>query len=279
MRIKCSLSIIVVLRSRRLFYALCLMIAIFATASVSNAAHPLITDDTGTQGRGKFQLEINGETTGDKETERDGDTGENIIKKETGSEVASAFSYGALDTLDIIVGLPYQWRKTKEDGEVVSDEDGISDTSLEVKWMFHEKDGLSFALKPGITFPTGDDDKGLGTGRETYSLFFIASKEIEPWSFHFNTGYIRNENKIDDRKDIWHVSLASEVEAVKNLKFVANTGMEKNPDKSSSTDPAFILGGLVYSVSETFDMDFGVKFGINKPETDRTLLAGVAIRF
>lgn len=24
------------------------------------AAHPLITDDTGTQGRGKFQIEVNG---------------------------------------------------------------------------------------------------------------------------------------------------------------------------------------------------------------------------
>ena len=57
-------------------------------------------------------------------------------------------------------------------------------------------------------------------------------------------------------RDIWHASLASEVEAGKNLKLVANIGMEKNPDKGSSTDPAFILGGLIYSVSRKFRRRF-----------------------
>jgi opacity protein-like surface antigen len=245
----------------------------FSLLTVSFAAHPLITDDTGTQGRGKFQLEINGETGCNKEEE------EGATVKETGSEVAAGLSYGVLDNLDVVVGLPYQWNKVKEDGDVTSDEDGISDMSLEVKWMFYERNGMSLALKPGLTLPTGDDEKGLGAGRMTYSMFFITTKEIEPLAFHFNAGYIRNENKADDRKDIWHVSLASEVEAVNNLKLVANLGMEKNPDKSSSTDLAFILGGLIYSVSENYDIDFGIKFGLNKPETDRTLLAGMAVRF
>jgi hypothetical protein len=245
----------------------------FSLLTVSFAAHPLITDDTGTQGRGRFQLEINGETGYDKEEE------ERVTIKETGSEVAASLSYGVLDNLDVVVGLPYQWNKVKEDGDVTSDEAGISDMSLEVKWMFYERNGMSLALKPGLTLPTGDDEKGLGAGRMTYSMFFITTKEIEPLAFHFNAGYIRNENKADDRKDIWHVSLASEVEAVNNLKLVANLGMEKNPDKSSSTDLAFILGGLIYSVSENYDIDFGIKFGLNKPETDRTLLAGMAVRF
>jgi hypothetical protein len=35
--------------------------AILLIASPSWAAHPLITDDTGTQGKGKFQLELNGQ--------------------------------------------------------------------------------------------------------------------------------------------------------------------------------------------------------------------------
>ncbi len=33
---------------------------VLALCSVSFASHPLITDDTGTQGKGKFQLEVNG---------------------------------------------------------------------------------------------------------------------------------------------------------------------------------------------------------------------------
>lgn len=137
--------------------------------------------------------------------------------------------------------------------------------------------GLSYgnAAHPLITDDTGTQGKGLT---------FITSKEIRPWVLHFNLGYMRNEYKLREdkkanRKDIWHVSLASEVEVVKNLKLVGNIGMERNSEKASSRHPAFILGGLIYSISENIDVDFGIKAGLNKPETDFTLLSGVAFRF
>ncbi len=251
------------------------LIFIFSLLPVpyAHAAHPLITDDTGTQGKGRFQVEVNSEFTYEKETS------DGVTTKETGGEIATILSYGVIDNVDIILGLPYQWIKTEEDGEVTSDVDGISDMSLEVKWRFYEHEGLSLALKPGITFPTGDRDKGLGTGKATYGLFFITTKEIEPWSFHLNLGYTRNENRVDERKDIWHASLAGELEVVRDIKVVANIGVETNPDRESNTHPAFILGGLIYSVSENFDIDLGIKGALNKPETDLTFLAGIAVKF
>lgn len=242
------------------------------------AAHPLITDDAGTQGKGKFQLEVNSELTYDKERE------EGVTTKETGGEVASLISYGITENIDIVLGLPYQWIKTKEDGETISDVDGISDVSLEVKWRFYEKDGFSFALKPGMTLPTGDEKKGLGNGRPSYALTFITTKEIEPWAIHLNLSYAHHEYKLredkdSNRKDIWHASLAGEVEFIKNLKAVANIGMERNSDKESNKHPAFILGGIIYSISENLDIDFGIKRALNKPETDYAILAGIALRF
>jgi hypothetical protein len=249
------------------------LVAVFIFSSVCNAAHPLITDDTGTQGKGKFQVELNSEFSFDKEKEG------GVTTKERGSEVSTILSYGITDSMDVVFGVPYQWYKAWEDGEKTSDEDGISDMSVELKWMFYEKDGFSLALKPGITLPTGDDKKGLGTGRVTSSLFLITTKEIEPWAFHFNLGYIRNENKSEERKDIWHASVASEVEVINNLKLVANIGMEKNPDMASNTNPAFILGGIIYSITDVFDIDFGLKAGLNKPETDYSILAGGSLRF
>jgi hypothetical protein len=38
-----------------------IFVAIPFIACASWAAHPLITDDAGTQGKGKFQLELNGQ--------------------------------------------------------------------------------------------------------------------------------------------------------------------------------------------------------------------------
>jgi len=66
------------------------------------AAHPLITDDTGTQGKGKFQVELNVEVTYDKETDLAGTT------RETGGEVSSIVSYGIIDNTDVVLGIPYQ---------------------------------------------------------------------------------------------------------------------------------------------------------------------------
>lgn len=192
--------------------------------------------------------------------------------------MATILSYGIEDNIDIVLGLPYQWKKVREEDSVISDEDGVSDMSVEIKWRFFEKDGLSLALKPGITLPTGREEKGLGAGRFAYSLFFITTKEINPLALHLNLGYKRNENKIDERRDIWHASLAAEVEAIKGLKAVANIGVEKNPDKASSIDPAFILGGIIYSITENLDIDIGIKSGLNKPEADYSLLIGITLR-
>ncbi len=237
------------------------------------AAHPLITDDTATQGTGKFQIEINGEYGHEQE---DGVTGNAV-------ELATILSYGINESTDIVLGIPYQYVRTKDPEETV-DEDGLSDMSIETKWRFYEKDGLGFALKPGATLPSGDEEKGLGNGRASYGLVVITTKEAELLTFHFNLGYTRNEYKLEEddeanRKDIWHLSLASEMQVVENLRAVANIGTERNSDKESDTNPAFILGGLIYSVSENFDIDFGVKGGLNKPETDYTILAGMTGRF
>ncbi len=254
--------------SSKVVFIVSLFILCFSLSAVSFAAHPLITDDTGTQGKSKFQIELNSEFSHEAEDDA----------TEDAFEFSSVFSYGLSDTIDIVVGMPYQHISLKENGQKDT-EGGISDISLELKWRFYEKESLSLALKPGITLPTGDDEKGLGAGKPTYSTFFIASKEFEPWAFHLNLGYIRNENKADERKNLWHASIATQVEAVKDLSIVANIGIERNADKTVNTHPAFVLGGVIYSISENLDIDLGLKAGINRPETDYSILAGMAWRF
>jgi hypothetical protein len=237
------------------------------------AAHPLITDDAGTQGKGKFQLEVNGQYDYDKETV------DGVSVKSTGGQAGSTLSYGIIENADLVLNLPYVWSKVEEDGVSVYDEKGLSDISFEVKWRFFEKDGLSIALKPGVSFPTGNDEKGLGTGKTGYHVFLIGSKEIASWAFHANLGYIGNENKADEEKNIWHASLATTYEVVKNLKLVGNVGVEKNPDKAADNDPAFLIAGAIYSATENFDIDAGVKYGLTSSETDWSVMAGMAFRF
>ena len=257
----------------RTISALFLFVLVGLQSSEVLAAHPLITDDTGTQGTGKFLIEFNGEVGRDRETR------DEVTTKFRDGEVETLLSVGVAETVDLIIGLPYLWSRVKENGEIAVDERGLSDLSAEVKWRFWETEGLSFAFKPGVTFPTGTEERGLGAGKLTGSLYFITTAEVEPWAFHFNAGYMRNENKLEEREDLWHLSLAGEVEVLKGLKLVGNIGAERNPERASGRHPAFILGGVIYSVTENLDFDLGVKAGLNDAETDYAFLAGLAFRF
>lgn len=242
------------------FITVSLLLGMLSTAAF--AAHPLITDDTGTQGKGKFQVEVNAEHAND--------------SGNTETALGATLSAGLLDNLDLVIGAPYIFLSQEDETGHRNHEDGISDLSLAVKWRFYEHEGLSFALKPGVTLSTGDEEKGLGDGKPTYSMFLITTKGLEPFTLHLNLGYIANRKEV---RDIWHYSLAAEYAAAKSLKIVGNVGGETNPDRASSVHPLFALGGLIYKVTDSFDIDFGVKAGLNKAEPDYTLMAGMAFRF
>jgi hypothetical protein len=246
-----------------------LLAAVFACGSVpAFAVHPLITDDANTLGKGNVQLELNGEY---------GHEPEDGVTTNT-TRIFPVLTYGIKENIDVVLGAPYQYIRTKG-ADSVFNEDGLADTSLEVKWRFYDKDGLALAVKPGVSLPTGDRKRGLGAGRTRYGVFLIGTQELKPASFHANLGYIRNENRNDERRDIWHASLASEVEVVKDLRFVTNIGVESNTDKQSDVAPAFLIGGFIYTISEHVYVDAGYKYGLNKPETDSTILAGITFGF
>ncbi len=244
-----------------------LFLTLVLKVTTASAYHPLITDDTGTQGKGRFQYEFNVEYGYDKEAG---------IKTEE-LTVNNTLTYGITDTIDLAIGIPYAYWKEEDGGSI--DEDGLSDIELAVKYRFYEAERLRLALKPSITIPSGDSNRGLGTGRVTGRLFLIVDKEFEDFTLFFNVGYIRNENKVGERSDLWHISLAGEYKIKEALKIALNTGVERNPEPDSNTSPAFLLGGLVYSVTEAFDLSAAIKAGLNKPETDWAGLAGITLRF
>jgi hypothetical protein len=252
---------------------LCGSLIIAMAAQPAFAAHPLITDDTGTQGTGKVQVEITGEYSMDKELAA------GVTEKTRGGKFGATVTVGVHERVDLVFGIPYELYSEHENGTLAGRESGPGDANFDVKWRFFDKNGWSLAAKPGIALPTGDDKRGLGNGRAGYKFFLIGTKEMSPWAFHVNLGYIRNENKIGDEKNLWHTSAAAEFEVVKNLKIVANVGAERNADVNDNTPPVFALGGLIYQFSESFSIDGGIKVGLTKPETDLTFLFGTTLKF
>lgn len=85
-------------------FVLLLLSMVIMSSPVAFAAHPLIADDAGTQGQGKFQLEFNGQNDYDRE--------EGVKTEKT--IMGATISYGVIDPLDIVVGVSYQFLKVEK---------------------------------------------------------------------------------------------------------------------------------------------------------------------
>jgi hypothetical protein len=246
------------------------VLAIPATiCATAHAAQPLVTDDTFTQGRGRYQLEVEGETSRDREN--GGPTAE-----ETG--VTTTFTYGATDPLDVFVTVPYF--RVSEDRT----HEGLADVSLGAKWRFFERGADSLGLKPEIAFATGEEQHGLGSGATAYSLTFIATRDVPPWVLLVNLGYDYRdfhgrEERETERRSLWRVSTGGWLKIAEGWKLVADLGIERNSERGGSSDPVFALAGIIYSPNKDLDFDLGYKHAINDTETDRTILLGVTWRF
>ena len=239
-----------------------------------------MTDDTGTQGRGGFQFEYNGEYSTDHEHAA------GIVEKESGGTIAAALTYGLSDNIDICVGLPWQWSSLWVNGNLVSNDNGIGDTSVEVKWRFLEckTHAFSLALKPKLLIPSGDAQKGLGNGNISGGVQMIATKEWEKRALHCNVGYLHNSYSMAQdaailKQDVWNASLAAEVHLTDKLRSFADIRIDSNVEKTPDPNRVFLLGGIIYRMKDTLDLDLGVKAGLNHAESDKTILAGLTARF
>ena len=66
---------------------------------------------------------------------------------------------------------------------------------------------------------------------------------------------------------------------MKNLKAVADIGIDTNIENAATINPVYLLGGLIYNVTENFDLDVGVKGGLNNAIPKSTFLTGLTARF
>jgi len=107
------------------------VMGVFLMATSVFAGHPLVTDDTGTQGKGKGQVEVGLSYFYDKDK-----VDELTTLKSDGGDVGVGVTIGLIDTLDVVVGLPYAWYSLEDNDVRIGRENGISDITFDVKWRF-----------------------------------------------------------------------------------------------------------------------------------------------
>lgn len=229
---------------------LCLAVALDA-----QAAHPLITEDTGTQGAGRYQLEVFAEELEERGTRRDIEVWSGVL------------SYGVGETADVQVGIPVY-----RDGP-----DGVGDASLGLKWRFLERNAWSLALKPGITVPTGDERDGRGTGKVTWGSLIIVSYAPGAIAVHAHAGFWRNENKLGERESLRQLAAAATYR-IGDVRFVGEFARETNPAPGGRT-VRYSTIGAIWSMTRDVDLDIGWRNGNGSAPIDEALLIGATVRW
>lgn len=259
-------------QKRLLVYSTALLLL---SAGTSFAAHPLVSDDAGTLGKGNMQVELIGDIGTDKETAGGSTT------KTSGKQVATSFGVGVTDKVDLALGFARPWGSEESNGDTTN-VTGSADFSLAIKWQIYEHAGFSIAVKPqlGYSYAVGvSDDNTTSAGAA-----IVVSKELEPFALHLNAGYTyKSYNlakvKTDNRSSIWDVCLGATYEVIKSLKLVADIGTATNQDKTSNDMPAFGLVGAIYSLNKSVDLSAGLKVGLTNPEEDLTGTFGLTHNF
>lgn len=241
---------------------------ILGWAVAADAAHPLLTEDTGTQGEGNYQIELMLDRT------RGHAAGATVREL----QAAAVLSYGVLEKADLQLGLPHV-RQHTHDAAGRHAGQGLADASLDLKWRFFEREALSLGLKPGITLPTGDENRGRGSGRATWGALAILSYEPGPLAFHSHLGYRRNDNSVGDRTALRHISGALVWKATERLKLVGDLSADTNPDRAGRGSLRYRILGLIYSPTPSFDLDAGLRHGRGRAATDRAFLIGATLRW
>jgi hypothetical protein len=221
----------------------------------AHAAHPLITEDTGTQGAGRYQLEFFAEELEERATRRD-------LEVYTG-----VLSYGIAETADVQVGVPLHR----------SGPDGVGDASLDLKWRFFERNALSFAFMPGITLPTGDERDGRGTGKTTWGSLIILSYAPGAIGVHAHAGFRRNENKLGQRESLRQLAAAATYR-IGDVRFVGELTRETNPVPGGGT-VRYTTIGAIWSMTRDIDLDIGWRNGNGNAPVDEALLLGATVRW
>jgi hypothetical protein len=240
------------------------------------ASHPLITDDTGTQGTGAVLVESNINYLKDNEFRS--------------TVVPLAITAGISETMDAGVEIPYLLlRPSAVTGQP---ERGLSDVNFKFKHRFYamEKKGgeqgvyeYSLAYQIAYSQPTGDEEKGLGAGVARWSARLMGTTEWASTEMSANLGYdssgqaLRRGNLFFDYAV--SLSVTAKYEGPKPWEPVVELSVIRVKGADGYERLVSALAGIIYEPSEKYYIDAGVRVGLTEQSEDYALLAGFGYKF
>jgi hypothetical protein len=219
---------------------------LLTTAAV--AGPPFLTDDPVPVDLHHWEIELSSQTS----ITRDGTSG---------SIPLFEFSYGAFPDVQLGCIAPFAY---DEPGAGNNTKYGYGDTELGVKWRFvHETDQMpQIAFFPITEIPTGDDNKGLGNGKQQLFLPLWAQKSWGKWTTYGGGGYWLNPGQ--GNKNYWFTSWLLQRKVAENLMLGGEIFHATPSEEGGDSRTGMNFGGC-YDFTENYHLLFSAGRDIEGP--------------
>ena len=217
----------------------------------------MVTEDTGTQGRGNIELELG--SAWNRQGTRDAAT------------LQPQLSYGASPTLDLILQ-PSFLTVSGPDGERTR---GLGDTNLDAKWRFFGTAPWSLGVRAGVDLPTAQHEQGLPDDRVSPHALLAATVDLAPLTLDASFGYARMP--ATTRRNLYHASMAATYASSARTLFIVDVGADSNPDGARNRDPVVAVAGTVYTLKPGLDFDIGYQIPLSSAASAQWLM-GITFR-
>ncbi len=225
------------------------------------AAHPLQTEDTGTQGAGNVEIE-NGLSRA-------------RLDATTLTTYQPQLSVGLATTVDAIVQPSFVWRHATAESAV----SGLGDTNVDAKWRFWGSDPWSFAIRAGVAAPTSRHGLGLPHGQVSEHALLVATWDDTPTTVHANLGFTRVPHAPGTRETTLHLSAAVMQALDERVILTVDGELDQDPDPSRHAWPGALLAGVIWTARPGLDLDVGYQRSIDARPVNRQWMAGLTYRF
>ena len=229
-------------------------------ATAAFAGHPMLSEDTGTQGTSNWELEL----------------GYAWIR--SGADRSFLFqpqlSYGLSPTFDLILQPSWMTMEATPGGRVR----GLGDTNLDAKWRFYGAAPWSLGIRAGLGLPTAQRGLGLPNGDVSAHAILVATADLTPFAFDANLGLSYVPGDARQRSEQYHLSAAATYTANERLFLVLDVAADSNPDLASGAYQAVALLGVIYTVHPGLDVDVGYRGRVSAVGPVHQWLLGITFR-
>jgi len=233
--------------------------------TLTYAAHPLISEDTGTQGTGNFELELG---TGTSHVQG----GDRIL------ELDPQLSFGALDNLDLILR-PSYLLLTGNAADAAGRHHGFGTTALDFKWRAPGDGPWTFGFRGCFDLPTSQGDIAAHELGD-HVLAMVTYLEA-PLMATANVAYthLSHDAGPGARRDFVRLSAGGLYNVTDVLRLAGDFAIAQSPDASERGWPAVGLVGAILTLPWGFDVDAGYQFALNRRAPSGVWLLGATLRW